>query len=298
MLFLLLIAACFSINQDTLQPVTSGLPSSSLIAIAKTDPRALLEMLDGADPVAIGKIVKILDSLILDGRREALALRNDISNATKVRDDAQKELNRLRLVETTALATYRSLQAVWAKKKGIWTALKNALEKNEPRLTNEINVLTKVLRMLNDILDQNTPKGQDLLELGSSEKGKAYLKLIANVQADPEKVKKIIGFVGTLLNEAKTELSSLEKKVEDAQKVLAEANRKRNAAYAKWVVADKAEEAGADALAQAEGALEAANNAFKKRWPVLVSEEKTLREVIRLLKSTADNNPTGKPVRS
>lgn len=295
MLFLFLIGACLSVTQDSLQPITSEMPSS-LISIAKTNPRALVQMLDGADPAAIDNIVKILEELIQDGVGELSALRYDISNATKLKDDASAEVIRLTGLEAVAGDEYRKLAGIQAKKKGIYEAFLSAYESAKPRLENELNLLQKVSDMLEDLLAQNKPQEKDLLELGSSEKGKAYLKLIANVQANPGKLEKIIGFVGTLWAKANSTLADLKHKVDTSLDISEAAEDAALVGKGKWAVAVKDLENAQTALAEAEGSLEGAIDSLKKREPVIKSEVTTLREVINLLKSTADKpQPTVVP---
>lgn len=295
MLFLILIGACLSITQDSLQPFTSTMPSS-LISVAKTNPQALVQMLDGADPDAINNIVKILQGLIQDGVGELSALRNDISNATKLRREATAEVDRLRGEEAVAGDNYRKLAGIEADKKGIYEASLAAYESSKPGLEKELSLLQKVTDMLEDLLVQNTPEEKDLIELGSSQKGKAYLKLIANVQANPEKLEKIIGFIGTLWSKTNTTLGDLKHKVDTSLDIYEAAQRAALVGKGKWAVAVTDLENGQKALAQAEGSLAGAVDALKKREPVIKSEENTLRQVIDLLKSTADKpQPTKLP---
>jgi len=295
MLFLFLIGVCLSMNQDSLQPISSNIPTG-LISIAKTNPFALVEMLDDADPDAINAIVKILRTLIADGEKEAKGLIGDIRSRTQKRDAALKELQRLRAIEGTLYSRLRYLAGLEARAKGVYDAVLADFAEAKPGLTNEISILKTVLGMLNDLLQQNQPDEKALLELGSSDKGKAYLKLLANVQADPEKLKKIIGFVGTLLDRANSELSTLRGKVALRLKQWKKATKDRVAAQALWSRAKQARVECEEALAEAEGALEAAKKAWEVRKPVLTREDKTLKEVIRLLLSTADGpQPTVGP---
>merc|ERR1712083_781140 len=199
---------------------------------------------------------------------ELSALRYDISNATKLKDDASAEVIRLTGLEAVAGDEYRKLAGIQAKKKGIYE----------------------------DFLAQNKPQEKDLLELGSSEKGKAYLKLIANVQANPGKLEKIIGFVGTLWAKANSTLADLKHKVDTSLDISEAAEDAALVGKGKWAVAVKDLENAQTALAEAEGSLEGAIDSLKKREPVIKSEVTTLREVINLLKSTADKpQPTVVP---
>merc|ERR1712099_47043 len=133
------------------------------------------------------------------------------------------ELTRVRVLEGTAESELRRVNLIKAEKEGIYNVAQDAYDAAEPNLSKEINTLNKVLDTLEDLLLQNEPEQKDLIELGSSEKGKAYLKLIANVQANPEKLKKIIGFVGTLKSQAESTLEGLRLKAVAAKSVLDQA---------------------------------------------------------------------------
>lgn len=289
MLFFFFIGACLSLNQDTLQPITSVRPSESLISVAKTNPRVLVEMLDGADPETINNIVAILRSLVQDGLKEMQDMVEAVQNATKLRDAKRVELTRVRALEGTAESELRRVTLIKAEKEGIHNTAQDAYDAAEPNLSKEINTLNKVLDMLEDLLLQNEPEQKELIELGSSEKGKAYLKLIANVQANPEKLKKIIGFVGTLRSQAESTLEGLRQKVVVAKRVLDQAVGVVEKAKVALTTAKQVTASALDAVNRAEGSLKAATQAYNTRKPILTSENKTLNEVIDLLLSTADN---------
>merc|ERR1719510_49657 len=161
---------------SNLVPVNSKMPSSNLVSIAKTDPLALVQMLDGADGKAIEKIVAILRGLILDGNRELANLVKNVQDANKKVAATQKRLNELLKLEGEALSELRRRQGIQATAQGKYNAAVKAHDRAAPGLKNEIDTLKKVLGMLNDLLNDNTPSKKELLELGSTEKGKAYLK--------------------------------------------------------------------------------------------------------------------------
>jgi len=297
MLFFFFIGVCLSLNQDILQPITSVRPSDSLISVAKTNPRVLVEMLNGADPDTINNIVAILRSLIQDGLKEMSDMKEAVNNATKLRDAMKVELRRVRVLEGIAQSELRRVNLIKAEKEGIYNAAQDAYDAAEPNLSKEINTLNKVLDMLEDLLLQNEPEQKELIELGSSEKGKAYLKLIANVQANPEKLEKVIGFVGTLKSQAESTLEGLRLKAADAKSVLDQAVGVCERAEVALMTAKQAGASALDAVNRAEGSLKAATQAWNTREPILTSENKTLKEVIELLLSTADNTtPAPQPI--
>jgi len=283
-----LIGACLSMKQGSLDPMLPNGMASNMISIAKTNPRVLVELLDGADPDTINTIVQILQGLIQDLINESQKLSDDITNATRKVNTIEDKVENLQEQEGTAEATYRRLLQVEEEKKGIHQGLVEAYNDAEPSLTKEIEILDKVLKMLQELLDQNQPEEKELLELGSSERGKAYLKLIANVQANPDKLTKVIGFLGTLKVKTTTTLAALKKEVEIAEEDHKQATDERVKSDGLWQVAKKALEDGEDELAVAEGMLSSVVELQKKRQPIIQRERSTLVDVIRLLKSTAD----------
>jgi len=288
MLFFFLIGACLSINQDSLQPISSNDPSTGVISIAKTNPLALVEMLDGADPDAINNIVKILRGLIQDGLTESSELNETVTDATSHRDDMVVEVRRLNVAAGAAENAYQRQLQIEAEKKGVRDAKWSTLESARPGYEKESKILQKVFDMLNQLLQEATPEEKDLIEIGSSQRGKAYLQLIANVQANPEKVSKVIGFIKTMMDNVQSEFAKLEKELEKSEEDLEQAVDDREDAEKTWVSAVAAAKRGAEQLDEAKGTLTAAVQARDTRLPVLRTERATLQEVIDLLLSTSD----------
>jgi len=290
MFFLFLIVACLSISQDKLEPVKSKMPSTNLVSIAKTDPLALVQMLDGANPEAVGKIVAILNGLIQDGDQEYANLVKAVAVANKKVKTTQNTLRDLLELEGQALSQLQKMQKIEAVATGKYVRTLAEYRRVSPRLEKEINVLRKVLGMLQTLLNNNTPNSKELLELGSTEKGKAYLKLIANVQADPDKLRKIIGYVGTLLDEAERDLETMVNDVKQAKKVMDLAMANTRKALAKHQQAVRERKECQAQLVRDVAARDAAELIRVRRGAILAKEKKTLQQVITLLESTADKN--------
>jgi len=288
MLFLLLIGTCFSINHESIQPKSSKIPSMSLISIARTNPLSLIKMLNGADPDSIRSIVKILEELITDVKEQRNALSTTIDNANNEVEDSKKVLGDLRRLEGEANELLKLKERAESEAKGAYDAILEVFNSKAPSFEKEINILTKVIGMLDGLYNQKAPEEKELLELGSTEKGKVYLKLLVKVQADPQKLQKIIGFVQTLLDGVTKEKSQLVDQVSSSKQAWTSAQDARIEAESAHEQAVGNRKASENKLAMAEGKLSAAQKAWDDRSPVLTKEENTLTEVIRLLNSTAD----------
>lgn len=292
MLFLLLIGACLSINFESLQPIKSQMPSS-LISIAKTNPLALIKMLDGANPDAIRGIVKILDELITEIEESRKSLKTGIDNANTAVESVKVTVGKLVALEGSARELLALKSKAESEAKGEFEVMKKVYETRSPPLKKEINTLDIVLRQLYWLHETSTetstpPNEEDLLEVGSANKGSVYLQLLANVQANPDKLEKIIGFVTPLFNSAKQELQKLVDKREALGNAFEDAQDETTEADVAHKEAIRNLEAGQGDLSVAKGKLEAAQKAWDLRSPKLQREEDVLNQVIDLLNSTAD----------
>lgn len=289
MLFLLLIGACLSINFESLQPIKSQMPSS-LISIARTNPLALIKMLDGANPDAIRGIVKILDELITEIEESREFLKTGIDNANTEVESNKVTVGKLVKLEGSAKELLALKSKAYSIAKGEYEAMRKVYDTSSPPLKNEIHILSKVLGQLNWLHETSTPPNkEDLLEVGSANKGSVYLqKILANVQADPDKLEKIIGFVQTLSNSVTQELQKLVDKLHALDMAHLDAEDEKTEADVAHKEAIKNLEAGQGDLSVAKGKLEAAQKAWDLRSPKLQREEDVLNQVIDLLNSTAD----------
>lgn len=306
MLFLLFIGACLSINHESLQPIKSQMPSS-LVSIARTNPLALIKMLDGANPDAIRGIVKILDELITEIQENRNSLSAGINNANSEIEEIKVTVGELVKLEGSAEEVLDLKSAAESKAKGEHEAMEKVFETSSPPLKNEIDILTKVKDLLvdlqpntdpnedlepttapNQLKPTSVPNQEDLLEVGSATKGQAYLKLLANAQADPDKLEKIIGFVQTLLNSVTKEHQKLVDQLEVLEQAHSDALDEKTQADVAHKQAIRNLEAGQGDLSVAKGKLEAAQKAWDLRSPNLQREEDVLNQVIDLLNTTAD----------
>jgi len=289
MLFLLLIGACLSINFESLQPIKSQMPSS-LISIARTNPLALIKMLDGANPDAIRGIVKILDELITEIEESREFLKTGIEDANTAVESNKVTVGKLVKLEGSARELLALKSKAYSTAKGEYEAMRKVYDTSSPPLKNEIHILSKVLGQLNWLYETSTPPNkEDLLQVASANKGSVYLqKILANVQADPDKLEKIIGFVQTLSNSVTQELQKLVDKLHAIDMAHIDAEDEKTKADVAHREAIKNLEAGQGDLSVAKGKLEAAQKAWDLRSPKLQREEDVLNQVIDLLNSTAD----------
>jgi len=287
MLFFVLIGVCLSINQDSLQPLKSETPST-LISIAKTDPHALVSMLDGADPAAIDQIVTILNEIIDEGNQEIDNLNKSVAEATGELNTANTELDDKIKEEGEAKQEYETRQSEESGLRGRLTAAQSALDLAKPDLDDEIDTLVKVEGILQSLYASNLPESQSFLEMGSSEKGRAYLKLIAKVQANPDKIAVVIGYIQTLLQHANEELEQLENTVTDLEQAVEAAESLTQTASAKYQTAQETVVTWTNKVTEASSALDTASDIFETRKAAIDDENATLRNVIDLLNSTKD----------
>jgi chromosome segregation ATPase len=292
MLFLFLFGACVAMNQ--LQPLPS-LPSQNLISIAKTNPLALVEMLDGADPKAVTTIIGILEDLVDEGLKQKKIL----EDAVKTGEDNVKTLtdkvNDARRKHGEAKGEHDDAVENEAHKEGVWQAATSSLATGRISLDNEIAVLKNVLDILKGLLDNNT-KGlltkdgtnKALVALGSITSlgrtgTKGFQEMLTKVKANPATLQKIIDLVGIMLRKAEDELNRLEEAVKSATTALEAA---KSVTIEKKGLLDAATDALNDCLDELEtahGALAEATRELNKRGPILDQEDATLKKVIELL---------------
>jgi len=293
MLLLFLFGACVAMNQ--LQPLPS-LPSQNLISIAKTNPLALVEMLDGADPQAVATIIRLLEDLVAEGLKQ----KNILEAAVKSQEDYVKiftaRVNKATEKEGQAKAVWENAKNDEAQKQGVWEAAKSSLATGRISLDNEIKVLKEVLDILKDLLANNTPKGlltkdganKALVALGSITSlgrtgTKGFQEMLTKVKANPATLQKIIVLVETMLKKAEAELKRLEQAVVTAEAAY-------NAATLVTVTKKGLFDAATahlnrllDHLEQAHGTLGQVKSELNTRGPILDQEDATLKEVIALL---------------
>jgi len=253
------------------------------MSIARTNPLALIKMLDGANPDAIRGIVKILDELITEIQENRNSLSAGINNAKTEIERIKVTVGELVKLEGSAEEVLDLKSEAESKAKGEHEAMVKVFETSSPPLKNEIDILNKVKDLLVDLkpntdpnedLEPTTapneedlkpttfPNEEDLLEVGSATKGQAYLKLLANAQADPDKLDKIIGFVQTLLNSVTKEHQKLVDQLEVLEQAHSDALDEKTQADVAHKQAIRNLEAGQGDLSVAKGKLEAAQKAW------------------------------------
>jgi len=290
MLFLLLLVNVCIASQSHLEPISRKVtvPSRTKLAlIAKKDPHALLKMLDNANPDDIAQIVQLLQELIDAGKTEKAQLAQSLSDAEATVTTAREAYNAAFIAQGTADAKHRAALDHESASKGTWEAATAAYDTEQPGLENEIAVFQQVLNILQNLLNQQ-PQDEALLELGSSEKGKLYQKLILKVQADPTKINQIIDLVNGLSATSESVLNSLEKTVNDTRASYDSAIDATTIASGELTAAQKETTDASDALGQAQGAFEETQKNNNDREAVIDSEETTLNEVITLLNQISD----------
>jgi len=280
--FTVLIGACVAIQSGVLKPVDLKTPAVSLIQTAKTDPHALIQMLEGADKDTLKQIIKLLRELDDEARVQQGTLVKSLALANKNFALAQKEQKRLAELEVQNKTVFKQREQEYNTANGKYTETKREHDTGSPRLTKEIDVFNRVLGILRNLLN-NQPQDKELVELGESTEGQAYQRMIQNLQADPEKLKKIISIVESLHEQSETELKTLKDKMDDAKKVLDNKNRAKMMAHALWTqVKDQLEDATSHLQVQV-GRLTEAKIEHNTQYPILTSERVTLGDVLKIL---------------
>jgi len=104
-------------------------------------------------------------------------------------------------------------------------------------------------------------------------------------QADPAKVKKVIGLIENLIKAAKAEIASLKKAVDDARVKASKAQEALNKATGIWKAAVSDRLKKKSLFDVAVGEYNSAKNHADQRIPVLKSEIASINEAIELIKS-------------
>lgn len=280
--FTFLIGACVAIQSGVLKPVSHEKSVVSLIQTAKTDPRALIQMLEGADKETLKTVLNLLIQLRDEAIGEQSRLTLALAKTTKSLAVAKGELQRLQGIEIAKHAEMTAALKAYNTALGVLKERKQEHDGGKPRLDKEIEVFTKVLVILRNLLN-GQPQSKGLLELGASAQGQSYQKMIENIKADPEKLKKVITIVNKLLTQSKAELKLLKDQMDKAQ-VDKDA---KFTAYKKALAVHGAARAAVTAqktvVQQATGAFEEAKREHTAEYPVVSKERATLEEVISII---------------
>lgn len=282
--FTFLIGACVAIQSGILKPVDQKTAAVSLIQTAKTDPHALIQMLQGADKDKLQKILNLLVELRDEAIAEQGRLTKYVADVRALYAREQKEEKRLEGVEISKKVHLDQAISAFNKANGVYTETKKEHDEGAPRLNTEIDVFNKVLRILRN-LTNNQPQEKELLALGASAEGLAYQNMIDNLKADPEKLNKVISIVDNLLTQSEGELKLLVDTMNDAHSVRQQKNAIRGTAFGAWKAASALLNAQKMRVSQVKGIVEAAQKEYNTQYPVAAGEQKTLEEVIKILTS-------------
>lgn len=280
--FTVLFGACVAIQSGVLKPVVHQKSVVSLIHTAKSDPHALIQMLEGADKETLKTILALLNDLRVEAMAEQARLTTLVAKATGELALGTKELKRLEGILIIKKTNLDAATKAFNTADGRWQQTKADHDAGAPRLNQEITVFTKVLVILRNMLN-GQPQSKDLLELGDSAQGQVYQKMIENIKADPGKLKKVIAIVAKLLTQSKAELKSLKDTMDAAKGVRDAAFKVLVQARAEHTVAAAAVSAQKTVVQTLTGALQEAKREYDANYKVVTKERGTLEDVIKIL---------------
>lgn len=256
---------------------TSVTKTPSLLEMIRNDPNALLSIFATADKDTIEKITQLLGNLYDEGVTEI----QDIDKGTTKCKEDEDELRDLLGEANGKLQILRErLQEAdkeVARTEGVMKEAGVILRRESPILTKEINVFSKVVRILNRLLNNG---GKDLNE-EDSVVVRAFISFAD--QADHSKVKKIIAIVTRLHDASFKELEGLKKAASDAEQAHKNAEQTREKVNGQVAVGKAAADAAKKAVDNKVGECEANLKIGNNRKKVINTELTSLQEVVHLL---------------
>lgn len=256
---------------------TSVTKTPSLLEMIRNDPNALLSIFATADKDTIEKITQLLGNLYDEGVTEI----QDIDKGTTKCKEDEDELRDLLGEANGKLQILRErLQEAdkeVARTEGVMKEAGVILRRESPILTKEINVFSKVVRILNRLLNNG---GKDLNE-EDSVVVRAFISFAD--QADHSKVKKIIAIVTRLHDASFKELEGLKKAASDAEQAHKNAEQTREKFNGQVAVGKAAADAAKKAVDNKVGECEANLKIGNNRKKVINTELTSLQEVVHLL---------------
>lgn len=186
----------------------------SFVELARSNPSALVDVLDTADPNAVNNIIKILQELIQENEKKLL-------NNKKALEDAEKALSDATLDGNNQATKCNNLQAdldtkitIRQKAKGAHEIAEATRNAREPKLKKEIATLLSVLEKVKSLKATPQQKSRRLLALDSvnllvqlQEDPESLLQTLTN--ADPKKRALVIGLIEDLIAAARKELNNV-----------------------------------------------------------------------------------------
>merc|ERR1719510_1399335 len=127
--------------------------SFSLIQTAKTNPRALIKLLEGADKDTLVEIIKLLEQLREEGIAEHKRIAGILTDSKAKLQAAQLLLQALQKKEGQARIVLGEATAAFNLAEGQLTETIREHDTESPGLNKEIDIFQKVLNILNGLLD-------------------------------------------------------------------------------------------------------------------------------------------------
>lgn len=272
----------------------------SLIGLVKSNPQALVNVADKADPQVVTNIINILRSMISESNGTIADLAADLKQAKEDVEKAQTDFN-------DQEGKCKGLDAELGDatgKEGVATGEYNAALKTyntrKPVLDAELTTLKMVLTKLQSLLPSNSPTNsppitqiestRKLLSLSTESALKAikedpstFLESFAN--ANPKKVQSAINLVQQLIDAASGELKDVTEEKNDKKTALDEASDVVRDLTGKLGACESSQGNKEQDLQEKQGVLQETADFVSKRTKVLKTEISDIQEIIRLLSS-------------
>jgi len=256
---------------------TSVIKTPSLLEMIRNDPNSLLSIFATADKDTIEKITQLLGNLADEGAGEIEDIDQGITecdeDVDQLRDLLADAVGKLQVLRDRLEEADRQVGRYY----GAMTQTESIFNRESPALIKEINVFSKVVRILNGLLING---GKDLAEEDATEV-RAFISFAD--QADHSKVKKVIAIVTRLHDASFKELKDLKEDVSNAKQAHQNAKLRRDDLFGKVAAAKAAVDDAKKAVDKKVGECEANLKIGNNRKVVINKELTTLQAVVDLL---------------
>jgi len=281
MLSFFLIGACVALKSGLLQPVPSA-GTANFLQTAKTNPRALIQMLQGADPTVINTIIQLLTQLRDDSVTEENRLTTVLNSANDTLTQTKALLAAAESTLVRAEIDQENKNLEYNTKLGTYNQVLQEHDEEVPTLENEISIFEQVIEVLIQLRD-GASQEESLLQLEQISGAEHYQKLLEDAKADPTKIDQIIALIESLSSQSSSALNATKARLETATNELNTAKSDKDDADAALTTAQGFVSTQQTAVGEAQGKMDEAQSEYDARYTTVVGETATLNEVIGIL---------------